>query len=417
MRNYHLHTLPNGIRLVHNPVATSKIVHCGIMLDIGSRDETSANQGIAHFWEHMAFKGTKNRKAFHILNRLEAVGGELNAFTDKEKIFFFATVRQEYFERALELLVDITFHSIFPPDQIERERKVILEEMAMYYDDADGSLHDAFDALLYPGHPMGMNVLGTAQTVGHFTRNHFTDFIKTHFDTSKIVVASVGNISFDVVRALSEKLMASIKKTTMRPARKGKYKFLPKHATEHRPVKQARCAIGRQALSLHDNRRSLLYFVNNILGGPGMNSRLNLTLRERNGLVYSIGSQFVPFTDTGLWVTSFGTEPSQMDKAIELVFKELKNLRVQPPTARALSTAKEQFMGQVAMGEENNGGFMMFMARSILDLNRVPSIDDLLAQIKTITPTQVQETAELLFQEKDLSVLKLLPEADIQRNG
>ena len=162
MRDYRVHTLENGIRVVHNFINTSKIVHCGIMLDVGSRDENPANQGIAHFWEHMAFKGTRKRKAFHIINRLESVGGELNAYTDKEKICFFSAVRDDYFERSVDLLSDIAFHSIFPPSQIDRERHVILEEMAMYFDDPDGALQDEFDSVVFGNHPMGMNILGTS---------------------------------------------------------------------------------------------------------------------------------------------------------------------------------------------------------------------------------------------------------------
>src|SRR5882672_677469 len=173
MRDYEIYTLKNGIRVVHNHITTTKIVHCGIMLDIGSRDETVTNQGIAHFWEHMAFKGTRKRKAFHIVNRLESLGGELNAFTDKEKILFFASLRDDYFERAVDLLTDITFESIFPANQLERERNVILEEMSMYHDDPEGTLQDEFDALIFEGHPLGMNILGTEKTVKSFKRADF----------------------------------------------------------------------------------------------------------------------------------------------------------------------------------------------------------------------------------------------------
>lgn len=188
MRNHEIFKLPNGIRVVHNHITTSKIVHCGIMLDIGSRDENTTNQGIAHFWEHMAFKGTRKRKAFHILNRLESLGGELNAFTDKEKILFYASLRDEYFERAMELLADITFDSIFPEPQIEKERNVILEEMSMYYDDPEASLQDEFDNVIFAGHPLGMNILGTEKTVKSFKRKDFRHFINEHLDTTRVVL-------------------------------------------------------------------------------------------------------------------------------------------------------------------------------------------------------------------------------------
>jgi predicted Zn-dependent peptidase len=205
MREYEIYTLKNGIRVIHNRVTTTKIVHCGLMLDIGSRDETPTNQGIAHFWEHMAFKGTSKRKAFHIINRLESLGGELNAYTDKEKILFYASLRDDYFERAMELLTDITFDSIFPTSQIERERQVILEEMMMYMDDPDDSLQDEFDSVVFAGHSLGMNILGTEKTVRTFKRKNFQQFIREHLDTKRVVFSCVGNISMEQVIKLAEK--------------------------------------------------------------------------------------------------------------------------------------------------------------------------------------------------------------------
>jgi predicted Zn-dependent peptidase len=212
MRHYQIHTLKNGIRVAHNQITSTKIVHCGLMLDIGSRDETEENQGIAHFWEHMAFKGTEKRKSFHILNRLESVGGELNAFTDKEKILFYASLRDEYFERAAELLADITFNSIFPKNQIGREKQVILEEMTMYYDDPEDSLQDEFDSVIFSNHPLGMNILGTKETVKSFKQSDFRAFVKEHLDTSRIVFSVVGNIPFEKVVAIAEKYLGDIPK-------------------------------------------------------------------------------------------------------------------------------------------------------------------------------------------------------------
>jgi len=379
------------------------------MLDVGSRDETYANQGIAHFWEHMAFKGTRKRKSFHILNRLETVGGELNAFTDKEKICFFAALRDEYFERALDLLMDITFHSVFPKNQIERERNVILEEMSMYFDDPDGALQDEFDALLFGRHSMGMNILGRADSVRSFNKKHFQDFIAQHLDTQRIVISVVGNIEWEKVIELAEKYFSRISKVVSSSKRKKFNTYKPQSKIIQRPVKQARCAIGRVAFGIHDDRRSLFYFLNNILGGPGMNSRLNMELREKRGFVYSIGSQFVPFSDTGIFAISFGTEPTQINKAVSLVNKEMKRLVDEPMGTRQLATAKEQFMGQVAMGEENNGGFMMMMARSILDLGKVPSLDDLFKHVKNASAKDVQNLASEMLDSEKMSLLIMEP--------
>jgi predicted Zn-dependent peptidase len=409
MREYKIHTLSNGIRVIHNQVTTSKIVHCGIMLDVGSRDETLENQGIAHFWEHMAFKGTRKRKSFHILNRLESVGGELNAFTDKEKICFFASLRDEYFERAVDLLADITFESEFPKNQLEKERGVILEEMSMYFDDPDGALQDEFDALIYDRHSMGMNILGRTDTIKSFSKKHFQEFIANHLDTRKIVFSVVGNIEWEKVVELSEKYLGRVRKVVSSVKRKKINGYKPNTKIIQRPVKQGKCAIGRTAFSIKDERRGLFYFLNNILGGQGMNSKLNLALREKHGFVYSIGSSFTPFSDTGIFSISFGTDPLQMNKAVELVKKELRKMVEEPMGTRQLSTAKEQFMGQVAMSEENNGGFMMMMARSLLDLGKVPSLDDLFKQVKGATSKEIQNLAIEVFDEKEMSMLVMEP--------
>ncbi|MBS1490261.1 MAG: insulinase family protein [Bacteroidetes bacterium] len=407
MRNYQIHTLKNGIRVVHNPVTTTKIIHCGIMLDIGSRDETQANQGIAHFWEHMAFKGTRKRKAFHIVNRLESLGGELNAFTDKEKILFYASLRDTYFERAIELLTDITFDSVFPASQINRERNVILEEMAMYYDDPEDSLQDEFDSLIFEGHPMGMNILGRKETVQNFKRKDFQTFIRQHLNTRKIVFSSVGNVPFEKVVQLAEKYLEPVPPTSSKIKRKKFLSYHPKELTLQRPMKQARCAIGRTAFHSRQEERTSFYMLTNILGGGGMNSRLNLALREKHGFVYSIGAQFVPFTDTGLFVINFGTEPSQLSRSITLVMQELRKLREDRLGTKQLASSKEQILGQIAMAEENNAGFMMMMARSLLDQNRIISLEEIFDKIRNTTASDLQRLANDMLNEEQLSVLRM----------
>ncbi len=409
MREYTIHTLSNGIRVVLNRVTTTKIVHCGIMLDIGSRDETHANQGIAHFWEHMAFKGTRKRKSFHILNRLESLGGELNAFTDKEKILFYSSLRDIYFERAVELLADITFHSVFPASQIDRERNVILEEMAMYHDDPEGSLQDEFDRLIFGGHPLGMNILGTEKTVRDFRRADFLDFVRNHLDTRRMVFSVVGNITMEEVIRLTEKYMGAIPRLVSHRSRKPFKSYQPNEKSLSRTVKQSRCALGRTAFTIKDPRRSTFYLLTNILGGGGLNSRLNLSLREKYGFVYSIGAHFVPFTDTGLFVISFGTEPSQLTRSIGLVKEELRKLREEKLGVRQLSSAKEQIMGQVAMAEESNISFMMMMGRSLLDINRIPPVEEIFEKIKDTTADQLRDMAAEVFDESQLSCLRMEP--------
>jgi predicted Zn-dependent peptidase len=411
MRTFQQYTLKNGIRVVHNQVTSTKIVHCGIMLDIGSRDETPANQGIAHFWEHMAFKGTKKRNSFHILNRLEVLGGELNAYTDKEKIMFYASLRNEHAERAIELLSDITFHSIFPKEQIERERKVILEEMSMYHDDPEDSLQDEFDTVIFAGHSLGMNTLGTEKTVASFQRSDFLSFVKAHLDTQKIVFTCVGDLQMEQVILLAEKHLGHIQKSVSNRSRKKFSGYRPKEVVIHRDVKQARCAIGRTAYRLADEKRSSFYMLTSILGGAGMNSRLNLALREKHGFVYSIGSQFIPFTDTGIFVTSFGTEPGQLKRSIELVKEEFHKLCDAPLGTKQLSNSKEQLLGQIAMAEESNISFMMMMARNLLDLGRVITFEEIQERIRQTTAFQLQTLANEMFDTNQLSYLWMVPES------
>ena len=402
--------LPNGIRVAYKRVTSSKIVHCGIMFNIGSRDENRTNQGIAHFWEHMAFKGTRNRNAFQILNRLETVGGELNAFTDKEKIMFYASVRSEHADRAAELLSDIAFHSAFPENHIKRERRVIQEEMAMYYDDPDGALQDEFDQLIFHRHPMGMNILGTEKTISSFSRNDFKAFIRKNFDTRQVVFSITGDLTLSQVQAIAKKYLEPVKRQTSHRKRATFNDYSPKKVTIRRPVKQARCAMGRPSFSIRDERRVLLYFLNNILGGPGMNSRLNLSLREKHGYVYSVGSQYIPFSDTGLFVISFGTEPGQIKKTISLAKDELRRLVDGPLSQRQLSISREQFFGQLAMAEENHIGFMMMMARNVLDSGVVMSFDHILERIRAVTPKELQLVAAESFGLSTLSTLIMEPD-------
>lgn len=417
MRNVKIFRLSNGIRVVHQHLATTKIVHCGIIVDVGSRDENILNQGIAHFWEHMAFKGTRRRRSYNIINSLDSVGGELNAFTDKEKVVFYASVRDQYFEKAVDILSDITFNSIFPENQIEKERGVILEEMSMYFDSPDESLQDEFEALVYKDHPMGMNILGKPETVKTFRKKHFLSFFRENLSTDKIVFSCVGNITQDQVERMAKKYFedVSMKKALLRRQRFKRYR--PKEQILRRTVKQAKCAIGRDAYPMLSTNRIPLFILTNMLGGPGMNSRLNLALREKYGFVYSIDAHYIPFTDTGLFAVFFGTEPRQLDRCISLVKKELNKFCEKPLTKRQLDSAKEQIKGQLAMAEENNLSLMLMMGRSVLDLGRVPSLEEIYYQIDETDSAKLMDIAQDIFDEKKMSYLIMEPEKVNGHNG
>lgn len=410
MRNIKIFRLSNGIRVVHQQLATTKIVHCGIILDIGSRDENPENQGIAHFWEHMAFKGTKRRRSFNIINSLDSVGGELNAYTDKEKVVFYASVRDEYFERAVDVLSDITFHSVFPDYQIEKERGVILEEMAMYHDSPDDSLQDEFESIVYQDHPMGMNILGKPETVNSFTKKDFLNFFKDHLGTDKIAFSCVGNISLDEVERVAKRYLEGLVAKKARARRKRFKLYKPREHILKRTVKQAKCAIGRDAYPVINDNRIPLFLLVNILGGPGMNSRLNLALREKYGFVYSIDAHYIPYTDTGMFAVFFGTEPKQLNRCITLVKKELNRFCEKPLTKRQLASAKEQMKGQLAMAEENNLSLMLSMGRSVLDLGRVPTLEEIYHQIDEITSFKLRDVAQEIFNESKMSYLIMEPD-------
>jgi predicted Zn-dependent peptidase len=417
MNNIKIITLSNGIRVVHQRITSTKIVHCGLILDIGSRDESIENQGIAHFWEHMAFKGTKRRKAYHIISSLDAIGGELNAYTDKEKVVFYASVRDQYFERAVDVLTDITFNSIFPEKQIEKERGVILEEMAMYFDSPDDSLQDEFEAIVYKNHPMGMNILGRPETVKSFRKRDFVNFVKNHMSTDEIVFSCVGNITVQEVERVTNNFLGMIPKKKATAKRRRFTIYKPAEAVLKRSVKQAKCAIGRDAYPINHENRIPLFLLVNILGGPGMNSRLNLALREKYGFVYSIDAHYIPYTDTGMFAVFFGTEPRQLERAINVVKKELYRFCEKPLSSRQLSSAKEQIKGQLAMSEENNLSLMLMMGRSLLDLGYIPSLDEIYQTIDKTTSTKLLRIARDIFDESMLSYLIMEPEHKVVTNG
>ncbi|TPG67295.1 M16 family metallopeptidase [Hymenobacter nivis] len=410
MIDYDIHEYPNGIRLLHKQVLHTKIAHCGFMLDVGSRDEGPHQQGLAHFWEHMAFKGTHKRKSFHILNRLETVGGELNAYTTKEKICFYATLLSTHFERAFELLTDLTFNSTFPGRELEKERGVILEEMSMYQDAPEDAIIDDFDTVVFGEHPLGVNILGTRESVSGFSSDDFHAFYNENVRTDRLVFSSVSNLSFKDVKRLADKFLAPLPARLGPRARRGVGPYARKTQLESRPITQAHCLVGGTAYPLADARRIPFFMLNNILGGPGMNSRLNLAVREKYGLVYTIDSTYSPYTDTGMFGIYFGTEGRQVKRTLGLVQKELKLLRDKTLTTTQLHVAKNQLMGQLAMSEESNSGLMQLLGKSTLDLGRVEPLSEIFGQIEHVTAAQLRDMANELLTEEHLSVLQYLPE-------
>lgn len=411
MRDCTIFRLSNGIRVVHQYLPTTNIVHCGIFLGIGSRDETPSNQGIAHFWEHMAFKGTRRRTSLDIIESLDSIGGELNAFTDKEKIVFYASVRDHYFERAVDVLTDITFQSTFPVAELEKERGVILEEMAMYFDNPDDSLQDELEAVVFRNHPMGMNILGNEETVRAFRKQDFVSFFTEHADSREIVFSCIGNIKLDQVEKLAKKYLERKPAFKSNARRKKFSKYKQQEKVLQRGAKQSRCGIGRDAYPLLHENRIPFYLMSNIVGGPGMNSRLSLSVREKYGLVYAIDAQYHAYSDTGMFAIYFGTEPKQVKKCMALIRKEMDKLCSKRLSANELAASKEQIKGQLALSEENNLGLMIMMGRAVIDHGRVPLLQEVFDKIDLVSAADLQSVANEMFDESQFSYLFMEPVA------
>ncbi len=406
---YNLKELPNGIRIVHQEITHTRLVHCGFILNIGSRDETKEQEGLAHFWEHMAFKGTQKRKSFHILNRLESLGGELNAYTTKEKICFYSSVLHNHFNKAAELLCDITFNSTFPQKQIEKERQVILEEMSMYRDSPDDSIQDDFDEMVFEGHSLGRNILGCEETVGRFSQQDFFDFISSRLDTTNIVFSVVGNISFKKVLHQVEGFLTNIPMKRRLYIRSGFSNYKPKTKNVEKEITQSLSAVGKPAYSLYDPKRFKLYLLNNILGGPSMNSRLNLALREKHGYVYSVESTFQAYADTGFFGIFYGTEETTSRKALKIVLKEIDRLRTHKLGSMQLHMAKEQAIGQMAMAEENYAGLMLIFGKNLLDKGKIDALDTIFGIIRDTTAEDLLDIANEILAPEELSFLNYIP--------
>ena len=339
--DYIAHTLPNGLRMVHLPV-NSPVSYCGFAVNAGTRDENEDEFGLAHFVEHMIFKGTEKRKAWHILNRMENVGGELNAYTTKEETFVYSIFMEENFGRAFELLTDLVFHSQFPKQEIEKEVDVILDEINSYEDSPSELIFDEFENLLYKGHALGHNILGDEESLLRFDSESGRSFMRRFYAPENMVFFSMGRKDFKKILKSAESALSDISFPMAERIRKAPDPIEACVRQIHKDTHQAHVLIGGRAFSMHDKKRIPLFLLNNILGGPGMNNRLNVSLREKHGLVYNVESNITSYTDTGLASIYFGTDPKNREKAMRLVHKELARLRDVKLSATQLAAAKKQ---------------------------------------------------------------------------
>lgn len=396
--------LSNGLKVVYL-FSPSAVSHLGITFLAGSRYEQSNEVGLAHFLEHCIFKGTQKRKTVHILSRLDSVGGELNAYTTKEEICVYASFVENHFNRAAELLSDIVQNSVFPEKEIEKEKEIVLDELNSYLDAPSDKIMDDFEALLFPNHPLGNNILGSPESVDSFTRQQLLDYTKRFFVASNAVVSFVGSTKLPQVKARLEKYFGQLEK--------GEVKITPLPFTESIPIQkssaesnyQAHGMIGGIAPGYSSDDRRAMTLLTNVLGGPALNSRLTLTVREKYGYSYNIEASYTPFAETGYWYVYFGTDQKYLKKTKDLVLKELKKMREVPFTAKQLAEAKEQLKGHIALSLDSNVGLMQGLGKSLLLFGQIDTIATIHQEIDALTIEDLQQAAIRYFNVDNMSEL------------
>ena len=411
---YNTYTLDNGLRIIHLP-SDSKVVYCGYQINAGTRDEEPGEEGLAHFCEHVTFKGTERRKAWHILNCLESVGGDLNAYTNKEGTVYYAAILKEHIARAVDLLSDIVFHSTYPQQEIDKEVEVICDEIESYNDSPAELIYDEFENILFKGNSLGHNILGTAEQVRQLTTEDALRFTRKLYRPDNAVFFAYGDIDFKKLVTLLKRSVGSeelrVKNEEFNSSEeermKGEESNSPKGQTivMEKHTHQAHVMIGTQAYDVHDDRRMPLYLLNNILGGPGMNAKLNLALREHNGLVYTVESTMVAYGDTGTWSIYFGCDEHDVKRCIRLVRKELDKFMEKPLSDAQLRAAKKQIKGQIGVACDNRENFALDFGKSFLHYGWEKNVDRLYEQVDAITAQQMQAVAQELFDEHRLTTL------------
>ena len=408
MKKYNTATLSNGLRIIHLP-SPSPVVYCGIGVAAGSRHEMAGEEGVAHFVEHMSFKGTRRRSAIQILNCLESVGGDLNAFTNKEDTMFYAAIQKEHFLRAVDLLTDIVFCSQYPQHEVEHEVDVICDEIESYNDTPAELIYDVFENQLFKGHPLGHNILGTREQVQCFTSQHALRFTQRYYRPDNAIFFVYGDVNFTrLVKRLESRREEGGTMNEITPVLDiSPSSLLPLHSSNKQEHHQAHVMLGCQSFSYNDSRRMPLFLLNNILGGPGMNARLNLKLREQHGLVYTVESSMASYSDTGVWSVYFGCDHHDVKRCIRLVRRELDRMMQAPLTERQFVAAKRQLKGQLTIAADNREQFALDMAKHFLHYGKERSLEETIEQIDAITAPQLQDVAQQLFAPEHMQQLIL----------
>ena len=416
---YNTYTLSNGLRVIHLPSA-SPVVYCGYEIAAGTRDEEPGEEGLAHFVEHVTFKGTARRRSMQILNTLERVGGDLNAFTQKEDTVYYAAILKEHLPKAVDLLTDIVFHSTYPQTEIDKEVEVICDEIESYNDSPAELIYDDFENILFEGHPLGHNILGKAERVRKFTTEDALRFARKYYRPENSIFFAYGDVEFEKLKKIIEKEQQT-QQTLSRPLHKGRgvntddanlsNSSLPIGRAGggsfwvDKGTHQAHVMLGTRAYDIHHPLRIPLYLLNNLLGGPGMNARLNISLRERNGLVYTVESTMVSYGDTGLWGVYFGCDPHDVKRCLRLVRRELDKIIEKPLTDSQLKAAKRQLKGQIGIACDNREQFALDFGKSFLHYGWEKDITSLYSQIEEVTAEQIQQVARELMSEDRITTL------------
>ena len=404
---YFTSILPNGIRFIHMPT-TRPVSHLGVIINAGSRDELEDEKGLAHYIEHVIFKGTKKRKAYHILSRLEDIGGELDAYTTKEDTVVYSSFLESYLERSIELLSDILFSSIFPEKEILKEKEVILDEMNAYLDTPSEQIYDDFENLLFRDHSLGHNILGDKQSLKQFTKKHIQKFMDRTHNTDQMVICSIGKTPVDKVEKMIQKYFSKIKENKRTWSRVPFSTSPIFHHTESIQTHQAHCMIGNRAYSSFDKNGKALILLNNLLGGPGLNSRLNLLLREKHAWVYNIESSYTRYSDTGVWSVYFGSDKNNYHKILKALKKELLQMATINLGPRQLNKAKQQIIGQMALSSENNQEMLLGIGKNYLLYNTIDSFEDIKEKVHQITVDDIRNVAQDIFNIDKLSTLTFI---------
>lgn len=397
-------TLPNGIRLIHAEV-DSPVAHCGVIINTGSRDESPEEHGMAHFIEHTIFKGTARRKAWHIISRLEDVGGEMNAYTSKEETAIHASFLCEYYERSIELFSDILINSTFPDKELKKEQEVIVDEINSYNDTPSELIFDEFEEMIYDGHPMGRSILGTPERVRSFQAADIRRFITENYHTDQMVISSVGNIAARKFFHLAQRYFSGYAANLRSGKRETFSGYTPGRKNVAKGTFQAHCILGGEAYDVFHPDRLTLVLLNSILGGQSGNSRLNLSLRERNGIAYNLESSYTAYTDTGTLTIYFGTDQENLERALSLIDREIILLQNKMLGSLQLNRARKQLIGQLAMSQENHEDLMLAIGKSMLLFNKVESLEEIYRKISGISGSQLMETANNILDLKRLSSL------------